>query len=81
MANATLHNEEEISRKDIRIGDTICIQRAGDVIPQVLYMDKLRRNTNAKKFIFPQKCPSCGSKIVKEFNNNTKKKGCCDQVS
>ena len=74
VSNATLHNEDEINRKDIRIGDTVCIQRAGDVIPQVLYADELKRSTNTKKFIFPQKCPSCGSKIVKEFNNNTKKK-------
>ena len=74
VSNATLHNEDEINRKDIRIGDTVCIQRAGDVIPQVLYVDKSKRNTNAIKFVFPQKCPSCRSKVVKEFNINTKKK-------
>jgi len=74
VSNATLHNEDEINRKDIRIGDTICVQRAGDVIPQVLYVDELKRNKNTKKFNFPQKCPSCGSKTVKEFNLNTKKK-------
>jgi len=73
VSNATLHNEDEISRKDIRIDDTVCIQRAGDVIPQVLYADKEKRNKNTKKFNFPDKCPSCGSKTIKEFNYSTKK--------
>ena len=74
VSNATLHNEDEINRKDIRIGDAVCIQRAGDVIPQVLYVDKEKRNKNTKKFNFPDKCPSCGSKTIKEFNYSTKKK-------
>jgi len=74
VSNATLHNEDEINRKDIRIGDAVCIQRAGDVIPQVLYADKGKRNKNTKKFNFPDKCPSCGSKTIKEFNYSTKKK-------
>jgi len=74
VSNATLHNEDEINRKDIRVGDSICIQRAGDVIPQVLYVDKDKRNKNIKKFNFPNKCPSCGSKTIKEFNYITKKK-------
>ncbi len=74
VSNATLHNEDEINRKDIRIGDVACIQRAGDVIPQVLYVVKDKRNKNVKKFNFPIKCPSCGSKTIKEFNYSTKKK-------
>jgi len=73
VSNATLHNEDEIKRKDIRIGDTILIQRAGDVIPQVLSVDLSKRPQNSKKFIFPNKCPSCGLKTVKEFNLTTKK--------
>tara|TARA_Y100000590_G_scaffold146784_1_gene168607 strand:- start:10283 stop:12325 length:2043 start_codon:yes stop_codon:yes gene_type:complete len=74
VSNATLHNEDEINRKDIRVGDTVCLQRAGDVIPQVLYVDKSKREKTSKKFVFPVKCPSCGSKVIKEFNLNTKKK-------
>ena len=74
VSNATLHNEDEINRKDIRAEDTVCIQRAGDVIPQVLYVDKSKRKEKSKKFLFPENCPSCGSKVVKEFNTNTKKK-------
>ncbi len=73
VSNATLHNEEEIIRKDIRIGDVVKIERAGDVIPHVLSVDLKKRANNLKKFIFPKKCPSCGSKIVKDFNKNTKK--------
>ena len=73
VSNATLHNEDEIIRKDIRIGDLVCIQRAGDVIPQVLYVDKSKRNKNSKKYNFPTKCPSCGGKTSKEFNEVTKK--------
>ena len=72
VSNATLHNEDEIKRKDIRIGDTITIQRAGDVIPQVVSVDKLKRNKNSVKFVFPEKC-LCGSKTQKELNTSTNK--------
>ncbi|MDC1025693.1 NAD-dependent DNA ligase LigA [Candidatus Pelagibacter sp.] len=73
VSNATLHNEDEIDRKDIRIGDFATIERAGDVIPHILLVDKLKRDKKSAKFIFPNKCPSCGSKTIKEFNNITKK--------
>ena len=72
VSNATLHNEDEIKRKDIRIGDTIQIQRAGDVIPQVLSVDKSKRDKKSKSFIFPYKC-LCGSKTTKEYSKSTKK--------
>jgi len=72
VSNATLHNEDEIKRKDIRIGDTIMIQRAGDVIPQVVSIDKSKRNKDSKKFIFPIKC-LCGAGTKKEFSKSTNK--------
>ena len=72
VSNATLHNEDEIRRKDIRIGDTILIQRAGDVIPQVVSVDILKRSKDSKKFIFPSKC-LCGSITKKELSKSTKK--------
>ena len=74
VSNATLHNEDEINRKDIRVNDTVIIERAGDVIPHVVSVDISKRPSNSIKFEFPEKCPSCGSETVKEFNNTTKKK-------
>jgi len=73
VSNATLHNEDEILRKDIRIGDTVKIERAGDVIPHVIEVDFKKRKKFSKKFIFPKNCPSCGSKTEKDFNKITKK--------
>ena len=73
VSNATLHNEDEINRKDIRVGDTVTVERAGDVIPRVISVDSKKRNKNSKKFVFPQSCPSCGSKTIKDFNEITKK--------
>ena len=73
VSNATLHNEDEIKRKDIRIADIVKIERAGDVIPHVIEVDKTKRVKNTKKFKFPIYCPSCGHKTIKEFNKITKK--------
>ena len=73
VSNATLHNEDEIIRKDIRIGDTVKVERAGDVIPHVILVDLKKRDKKSKKFLFPKNCPSCGSETIKEFNRITKK--------
>ena len=72
VSNATLHNEDEIHRKDIRVGDTIKIQRAGDVIPQVVSVDISKRDKKSKKFIFPKHC-LCGGITLKEVSKSTKK--------
>ena len=72
VSNATLHNEDEINRKDIRVGDTVQIQRAGDVIPQVISVDLSKRDQKSKKYIFPKKC-LCGAVTKKEVNKSTKK--------
>jgi DNA ligase (NAD+) len=73
VQNATLHNEDEIARKDVRIGDTVRIQRAGDVIPQVLGVVIEKRPKGTKPYKFPDKCPVCGSHAVREVNPRTGK--------
>jgi len=73
VSNATLHNEDEINRKDIRILDSVVIERAGDVIPHIVSVNFEKRPKESKKFIFPKNCPSCGSLTIKEFNKTTKK--------
>ncbi|MGI9525071.1 MAG: NAD-dependent DNA ligase LigA [Hyphomicrobiaceae bacterium] len=73
VSNATLHNEDEIKRKDVRVGDTVRIQRAGDVIPQVLGVDLDRRPPNAIRFAFPTLCPECGSRAEREIDERTGK--------
>lgn len=66
VSKATLHNEDEIERKDIRVGDHVIIQRAGDVIPQVLSVLIEKRSKDSKPYIFPDKCPICQSHAVRE---------------
>ncbi len=73
VSNATLHNEDEIIRKDIRVGDTVTVERAGDVIPHIMSVNINKRPKKSIKYIFPNKCPSCGSQTIKEFNKVTKK--------
>jgi DNA ligase (NAD+) len=73
VQNATLHNEDEIARKDVRIGDTVIVQRAGDVIPQILGVVQEKRPKGTKRFVFPSVCPACGSHATREINPNTGK--------
>ena len=65
VARATLHNEDEIARKDVRVGDTVVLQRAGDVIPQILSVLTERRPSGATPFVYPETCPACGSQAVR----------------
>ena len=76
VANATLHNEDEIARKDVRIGDSVIVQRAGDVIPQIVRVLADKRPPDAAPYVFPQTCPVCGSAAVREVDE----KGVADVV-
>jgi len=65
VKRATLHNQDEIDRKDVRIGDTVVVQRAGDVIPEVVEVVLEKRPKTARKFKLPERCPECGSRAVR----------------
>ena len=71
VQNATLHNEDEIARKDVRIGDTVVVQRAGDVIPQIVRVILEKRPRGAKPYVFPDQCPVCHSHAVREVDEKT----------
>ena len=71
VENATLHNEDEIRRKDVRVGDTVRLQRAGDVIPQIIEVLLDRRPEGAEPFRFPETCPACGSAAIREIDGKT----------
>jgi DNA ligase (NAD+) len=66
VTNATLHNQDELERKDVRIGDTVIVRRAGDVIPEVVGVIREKRPKNTRKWHMPKKCPQCGSEVVRE---------------
>ena len=65
VTNATLHNEDEVRRKDVRIGDTVAVRRAGDVIPEVVRVLIERRPTDTREFFMPKQCPVCGSAVIR----------------
>jgi len=66
VSNATLHNRDEIARLDVRVGDEVIVRRAGDVIPEVVKVNKAKRKKGARKFVFPEACPVCASAVVYE---------------
>ena len=73
VSNVTLHNEDEIERKDIRIGDTVLIERAGDVIPHILSVVKEKRTKMSKKYFISKQCPACGQITIKKEGEAARK--------
>ena len=73
VSNATLHNMDEINRKDVRKGDYVFVRRAGDVIPEIVSVNKRKRSNITKKIIFPDQCPSCGSEIIRKQGESAAK--------
>ncbi len=71
VTNATLHNEEELHRKDVHIGDVVSVRRAGDVIPEVVRVLLERRPADARKFSMPKTCPACGAQVTKQLDEST----------
>lgn len=84
VSNATLHNMDEIRRKDIRNGDHVFVRRAGDVIPEIVSVNKKKRGQQTKKIVFPSHCPSCDSEIVRKEGESAAKctggNACPDQI-
>ena len=70
VTNATLHNQDEIDRKDVRIGDTVLVQRAGDVIPEVVKIIKSKRPNNTSKYILPNECPVCKEQVIRPIDES-----------
>ena len=66
VSRVSLHNVEEIARKDVRVGDTIVVEKAGKIIPHVVRVEKHLRPDDAKEFVYPTKCPECGTKLEKD---------------